>query len=25
MMAWALAHYKVPPTGAKEPTFKIHP
>jgi cell division protein FtsI (penicillin-binding protein 3) len=25
MMSFALAHYRVPPTGAKEPTFKIHP
>ena len=25
MMSFALAHYRVPPTGAKEPTFKMHP
>jgi cell division protein FtsI (penicillin-binding protein 3) len=25
MMSFALAHHRVPPTGAKEPTFKIHP
>jgi cell division protein FtsI (penicillin-binding protein 3) len=25
MMAFALAHYRVPPSGAPQPKFKIHP